>query len=83
MTPEKLEAAKILMYKIDQLKKTLDTFNTRNYRDVRFGVCGMRTENGNAGPDTICEIYDDELTEKFKEVIKERIAELSLEFKAL
>jgi hypothetical protein len=83
MTPEKLETAKLLMYKIDQLKKTLDTFKTHNYRDVKFGVCGMRTENGNAGPDTICEIYDDELTDKFKEAIEERIAELSIEFRAL
>lgn len=84
MTPEKLETAKLLMYKIDQLKKTLDTFNSHNYKNVRFSLCGDKGyENGNGCPDTICEIYDDELTEKFKEDIRERIAELSLEFKAL
>ena len=53
-------------------------------KNVRFSLCGDKGyENGNGCPDTICEIYDDELTEKFKDDIKERIEELEEEFARL
>ena len=80
MTPEKLETAKLLMYKIDQLKKT----SSPRYKNVHFGIVGIPDDvSSNHSSDILMEIRNQDTIDKIKDAIEERIKELEEEFARL